>query len=58
MVKLGSCHISKLKWNDAKGHDMTKQESDIAKYLQWKYETIAGMTNQEFAELMKIMGKK
>ena len=37
---------------------MTKQQSDIDKYLQWKYETIAGMTNQEFAELMKIMGKK
>ena len=38
---------------------MTKQESDIAKYLQWKYETIAGMTNQEFADLMKLMkGKK
>ena len=37
---------------------MTKQESDIAKYLQWKYETIAGMTNKEFAELMKLMGKK
>ena len=37
---------------------MTKQQSDIDKYLQWKYETIAGMTNKEFAELMKIMGKK
>ncbi len=37
---------------------MTKQESDINKYLQWKYETIAGMTNKEFAELMKLMGKK
>lgn len=38
---------------------MTKQESDIAKYLQWKYETIAGMTNKEFAELIKLMkGKK
>lgn len=33
-------------------------KSDIDKYLQWKYETIAGMTNKEFAELMKIMGKK
>lgn len=34
-------------------------KSDIAKYLQWKYETIAGMTNQEFAELIKYMkGKK
>ena len=37
---------------------MTKQQSDIDKYLQWKYETIAGMTNKEFVELMKIMGKK
>ena len=38
---------------------MTKQQSDIAKYLQWKYQTIAGMTNQEFAELIKLMkGKK
>ena len=37
---------------------MTKQQSDIDKYLQWKYETIAGMTKKEFAELMKIMGKK
>ena len=38
---------------------MSKQQSDIAKYLQWKYETIAGMTNQEFIELMKLMkGKK
>jgi hypothetical protein len=37
---------------------MTKQQSDIDKYLQWKYETIAGMTKQEFAELMKLMGKK
>ena len=34
-------------------------KSDIAKYLQWKYETIAGMTNQEFIELIKLMkGKK
>jgi len=38
---------------------MSKQQSDIAKYLQWKYETIAGMTNKEFIELMKLMkGKK
>ena len=38
---------------------MTKQEFDITKYLQWKYETIAGMTNQEFIELIKLMkGKK
>lgn len=37
---------------------MTKQQSDIDKYLQWKYETIAGMTNKEFVELMKLMGKK
>ena len=37
---------------------MTKQESDIAQYLQWKYETIAGMTKKEFVELMKLMGKK
>lgn len=38
---------------------MTKQQSDIEKYLQWKYQTIAGMTNQEFAELIKLMkGKK
>ena len=37
---------------------MTKQESDIAKYLQWKYQTIANLSNKEFAELMKIMGKK
>lgn len=34
-------------------------KSDIEKYLQWKYQTIAGMTNQEFAELIKLMkGKK
>jgi len=38
---------------------MSKQQSDIDKYLQWKYETIAGMTNQEFIELIKLMkGKK
>jgi hypothetical protein len=38
---------------------MSKQQSDIDKYLQWKYETIAGMTNKEFIELMKLMkGKK
>lgn len=36
---------------------MSKQ-TDLDKYLQWKYETIAGMTKQEFAELMKLMGKK
>lgn len=34
-------------------------KSDIEKYLQWKYQTIAGMTNQEFIELIKLMkGKK
>jgi hypothetical protein len=32
---------------------MIKQQSDIDKYLQWKYETIAGMTKQEFAEFFK-----
>ena len=37
---------------------MTKQESDIAKYLQWKYETIAGMTNKEFIELIKLLQGK
>jgi len=36
----------------------TKEEIELNKYLQWKYQTIAGMTNKEFAELMKLMGKK
>jgi len=38
----------------------TKQEIDLDKYLQWKYQTIAGMTNKEFAELMKqlLQGNK
>ena len=36
----------------------TKQEIELDKYLQWKYETIAGMTKKEFVELMKLMGKK
>jgi len=38
----------------------TKQEIELDKYLQWKYETIAGMTKQEFSELMKLLiqGKK
>ena len=31
----------------------TKQEIELDKYLQWKYETIAGMTKQEFAEFYK-----
>lgn len=33
----------------------TKQEIELDKYLQWKYETIAGMTKQEFSELMKLL---
>ena len=36
----------------------TKQEIELDKYLQWKYQTIAGMTKKEFVELMKLMGKK
>ena len=34
---------------------MSKQQSDIDKYLHWKYETIANMTKKEFAELMKLL---
>jgi hypothetical protein len=37
---------------------MSKQQSDIDKYLQWKYETIAGMTNKEFIELIKLLQGK
>ena len=37
----------------------TKEEIELDKYLQWKYETIAGMTNKEFAELIKqLQGKR
>ena len=31
----------------------TKQEIELDKYLQWKYQTIADMTKKEFSELMK-----
>jgi len=34
---------------------MTKQESDINKYRQWKCQTIADMTKKEFSELMKLL---
>ena len=37
----------------------TKEEIELDKYLQWKYETIAGMTNKEFAEFFKqLQGKR
>ena len=37
---------------------MSKVTTELDKYLQWKYQTIAGMTKKEFVELMKLMGKK
>lgn len=37
---------------------MSKQQTDLDKYLQWKYETIANMTKQEFAELFKLLQGK
>lgn len=36
----------------------TKEQIELERYLQWKYQTIANMSKKEFAELMKIMGKK
>jgi len=38
----------------------TKEEIELERYLQWKYQTIANMTKQEFSELMKqlLQGNK